>query len=668
MTIDDSQGMEEVKGEESLISYEDDEMNTLNSIHRVPLAAAIYLFASRRFYKKEAHKKLINRMHTMKLINQTEAVDLVETYLQILSGKKYPNFHPNVGILTVVGLASTQIYSKDIGCMLSKNDNDDRRYEGLSSTQNHQSGLSKLFNNHGYEWLITNTKAHKTIGPIGVIKINETTASFLNGPPRRRFPNPTGDNLEYSQVYDLVRQFLLDGVKTNIPFTESGVIIGLGKSSFLPFHQEYSESSKNSKNVPQGQEYHFNLPCSFIGADIGVIDADKDRSKRFDFIPLQDIKRTYLPHDKAIELTARYLQVFYTILSDSQSINSSAREKSRAVMYSHTGSLYTWSPNNTKWVYSLPSSICRDIANTTMNSLSSTSTLKTGQLGSTQTSQQSTTTSNTANLSLVPPPVKGTHGTVGTGLFKHSLGQSLGQSTPSERSGTSGASKAIAAARAVFRVGSPVSVKPTVITATATSPLPHPLPLPLPTSPLSMTAAVTTSYGSTILRPIARTAALGVSTAALGVSTGLATISAATAAAATGLDNMRYTRSPKIMMDEMAADSNGFQRILSGYESMSKLKGTDSYSRSNDFNSSDPFQTDIAYGLHLLSLSLDDKTGWQEAAMMALKETVVGGGWIFLKRHSMTIFFSHRYMDEHDCMLVADKLQVREVLMMARVS
>ena len=115
------------------------------------------------------------------------------------------------------------------------------------------------------------------------------------------------------------------------------------------------------------------------------------------------------------------------------------------------------------------------------------------------------------------------------------------------------------------------------------------------------------------------------------------------------------------MMDEMAADSNGFQRILSGYESMSKLKGTDSYSRSNDFNSSDPFQTDIAYGLHLLSLSLDDKIGWQEAAMMALKETVVGGGWIFLKRHSMTIFFSHRYMDEHDCMLVADKLQVRVV-------
>ena len=70
--------------------------------------------------------------------------------------------------------------------------------------------------------------------------------------------------------------------------------------------------------------------------------------------------------------------------------------------------------------------------------------------------------------------------------------------------------------------------------------------------------------------------------------------------------------------------------------------------------------TQWEYGTHLLSLSLDDKIGWQEAAMMALKETVVGGGWRFLKAYSMQIFYADRSLDDHitASKRPADKLQV----------
>ena len=78
--IDNIEGTKEINGEEFVLILED-KMERMNPFRRVPLAAAVYLFASKRFYKKEAHKILINPMHTIKLMNQAESVNLLEKYL-----------------------------------------------------------------------------------------------------------------------------------------------------------------------------------------------------------------------------------------------------------------------------------------------------------------------------------------------------------------------------------------------------------------------------------------------------------------------------------------------------------------------------------------------------------------------------------------------------------
>ena len=71
-------------------------------------------------------------------------------------------------------------------------------------------------------------------------------------------------------------------------------------------------------------------------------------------------------------------------------------------------------------------------------------------------------------------------------------------------------------------------------------------------------------------------------------------------------------------------------------------------------------QWDFSY--YILSLDINDTKGWHDIALLALKDTVVGSGWRFLKAHSMYSFFSQEYSKNcvggFHSLLLADKLQV----------
>ena len=55
-------------------------------------------------------------------------------------------------------------------------------------------------------------------------------------------------------------------------------------------------------------------------------------------------------------------------------------------------------------------------------------------------------------------------------------------------------------------------------------------------------------------------------------------------------------------------------------------------------------QWDFSY--YILSLDINDTKGWHDIALLALKDTVVGSGWRFLKAHSMTICHHNRSLED----------------------
>ena len=121
---------------------------------RVPLASAVYLYISRRFYKKEIHANIVTRYHTSKLINQIFGIKVIDDYISFINKKKAKfSFTIDKEIVSVIEVAIKNLLSKtSLNCMLDidgyENNDDDYDNNNMNNNNNNNNNNSNSNKNN----------------------------------------------------------------------------------------------------------------------------------------------------------------------------------------------------------------------------------------------------------------------------------------------------------------------------------------------------------------------------------------------------------------------------------------------------------------------------------------------------------------------------------------